>query len=1112
MADITYTVNQDDPNSINGFEQFSQADKKLIGTFEVNNLFDPNKNLSELHIYSLTDDLIESHYDYTNYRQLGNAQSAGKSGASILSIDPVEDSKLYGYGNGGIKLLYHFINDLYTKDKTSTEFYIESISEDRTEVRLNTLTVNTEDIISYTAAVKDALQSTSYFSEFRLNFKNNDLFIGINIDTVDYLGGKAVVAKLYEPLPTTYDIKSTLSIVEIISDSIAYEVDTNIVVEQSILPTIRPANFNLEITDEHVVPTQYFNYNELFSYPINNTNSQIYSLYSEKGAELSIDHSDFSNFIHFSSAYERLVNFKYKFDLITQYSGSISSGSTATTGMQGISGSKLYYENLITGIVNNFDHYERFLYYESGSNSWPKSNKTKPYINQISTTTVAKSWYTDKISEAYEYDNTNYSSIINTVPTYLRDDVNNENYLLFVSMIGQHFDNLWIYGKAVTDKYDADNRLNFGISKDLVGEALKNFGVKLYTSNNSIQDLFGSFIGQAYQSGSEDINYYITGSLTGSNTPIQPSSYDNYNKEVQKRIYHNLSHLVKTKGTERGLRALINCFGIPSDILKIKLYGGRNVDERPFYGDYEYYTSSLDKIRLDNTGSLITGSTLSSYTSIYKREPKYTDDLHAIEVGFSPTDNIDNYIVSYSLATGSLSNFNIDDYIGDPRNLTLASYALLDSTGSMVSSLTTLTNQIMSSSTAYDVFDYVRLIKFFDNTIFKMVRDFIPARVTADTGIIIKPHLLQRNKAKSVNISISSPEYSASIDTAFITGSNGDTFGRDDSYTTSWNTSIQSPDGITTASFHLHEEPKYNGEFSSSYIRVSNGELTAQNIYRVDNPVSENKYITLIQDFPNNICLISPTYTPISITSHAPRNISTDFSGLGTPGVLFTSASTDITSQQFAFTFPIRNYAQHIITASNSNAASCSGSITYTTAYCDIAISGSNPTSIVTGSATTYNLRTWFTTGSNTNTSFTASWGSNTVGIVNSGSYVFTQPTGSVTVTRRDNIITDCLQNITVEIVPNIYTCVFLKELTFLVLAEPPTTPNYGAYYYQSCNGGLGGVVQSGSWYYSAAQGTQTQTKKLDKCIAQGTFSFITGSTSSGPDPVTNYTSSPTCV
>ena len=37
-------------------------------------------------------------------------------------------------------------------------------------------------------------------------------------------------------------------------------------------------------------------------------------------------------------------------------------------------------------------------------------------------------------------------------------------------MIGQHFDTLWLYAQSITDKYDADNRLDFGISKDLVEE------------------------------------------------------------------------------------------------------------------------------------------------------------------------------------------------------------------------------------------------------------------------------------------------------------------------------------------------------------------------------------------------------------------------------------------------------------------------------------------------------------------------------------------------------------------------------------------------------------------------------------------------------------------
>ena len=58
MADITYTVNQDSPENIPGFEQYSQEDKALINSFQVNSVFDTNKNYSELHILSLSDELF----------------------------------------------------------------------------------------------------------------------------------------------------------------------------------------------------------------------------------------------------------------------------------------------------------------------------------------------------------------------------------------------------------------------------------------------------------------------------------------------------------------------------------------------------------------------------------------------------------------------------------------------------------------------------------------------------------------------------------------------------------------------------------------------------------------------------------------------------------------------------------------------------------------------------------------------------------------------------------------------------------------------------------------------------------------------------------------------
>ena len=47
-------------------------------------------------------------------------------------------------------------------------------------------------------------------------------------------------------------------------------------------------------------------------------------------------------------------------------------------------------------------------------------------------------------------------------------------------MVAQYYDNIWLYTKNISEKYNADNRLDFGISKALVADAIQDFGLKLY--------------------------------------------------------------------------------------------------------------------------------------------------------------------------------------------------------------------------------------------------------------------------------------------------------------------------------------------------------------------------------------------------------------------------------------------------------------------------------------------------------------------------------------------------------------------------------------------------------------------------------------------------------
>ena len=888
-----YNVEENIDYTLPAVENFSENDKQLLDVYTLNSFFDNNKHKVELHIYDFTQTLVNSITNYRNYKIAQETSSAGKPGASLLTINPVSDvEELYDFGVD-TRLVYNFLNNVFSVDASNITFYIEEISPDRTEVKLNTLDITEEQVRLRVAEVKTLLDSQSYFSNLHLNFSQNIFSVILNLDIFEENGIPKVILKLYEPLPIVADLKSVVTIDEIVADS--YTVDVSVTIETEPEPPIslKAPNFNLDVVDSTTVPTEYLDYDKLLSYPVNNTNSEIFSVINTQEISVNIDYSDYSSFIYFSSAEERLLNFKYKLDLITYYNSVIEDLTNAGS-------STVSYQNLIKGIISNFDHYEKYLYFESGSDAWPKTNSVRPFSNDVSSATG--SWFTAKLEDSIHYDNTNINALVESVPVYLREDPSNENYLTFIHMIGQHFDNLWIYAKAVTDKYDRDNRLFKGISKDLVGTVLQNFGVNLYTSGKSVENFYNSIITQEYSNTGENIKYYITGSISSSNTPVEKLSYDSYSKSIYKRIYHNLPLLLKSKGTERGLRALINCFGIPSDILKIKLYGGVNVDGETILSDSAFVTSSLDKIRIDNQGTTLPENTLSSLTRTHKSGQKYTKDSHTIEVGFSPVDDIDNYI------KGELTpGFDLDDYLGDPRNLYRTSYDLLLPSGEVEQSLQVFTETLLQDLGKFNLKDYVRLLKFFDNTLFKMVKDFIPARSTANVGVIIKPHILDRSKIKFTQADVSFHHYTGSIETGYITGSHGSVFGGRDQYTTNYTEYRQTPTGLAAKKYHTHSVAQFDGEFSQSYINVTDGEVSKGNIIKHNTYSSTNSHVTLIETFPTRVyCNVDTLNRVVYIrgtsTDRRIRNLITDFTvGIGNDNVKYYVVTGAFFSPQKGF-------------------------------------------------------------------------------------------------------------------------------------------------------------------------------------------------------------------
>jgi len=560
-------------------QNYTSKDEALLNSLNVSKEFGLPEDNVELHIISPNGELLDIVYDFKNYTI--SKTNEGTPLYSQIIVDPKTDLESFGLMQGQYDVVYNFYRTLFSSSEAN-QFYITEISSDRTEIKVST------NNTSYTALGQSYLtfiaerNSRAFYSDFILNLGDNKTFIGVNVafDNINQTLPSLYI-KLYEPLPTSVTLKDTFWLVESISDPHAFQVTTDFIAEATTDSSpLRGPNINIELAEKANLTTPYLNLSTLLSSDISSSYQQLQSWLEEKSIEISVDYSDFSNFVHFSSATERLDNFQYKLTQIQSLQADINSinGLNISSSITYTSASVITLQNQIDTLIQKLDGYEYYLYYESGSNAWPKTNTTKPYTNYSVTSPTAITWFNTQIQQASIYDNSNRDYIWNNLPEYITVDQQNSNLELFVSMLGQHYDYIWTYIKDITDLQVADNRIEHGISKDLVADTLRNFGMKLYTNSRGQDDFYISLLGI----NPDNSTLPSTGSLK-INNQVTSSQYtipgNDIVKETYKRIYHNLPYLLKTKGTRRGLRALINCFGISDTILKIKEYGGNKKDQ-----------------------------------------------------------------------------------------------------------------------------------------------------------------------------------------------------------------------------------------------------------------------------------------------------------------------------------------------------------------------------------------------------------------------------------------------------------------------------------------------------------------------------------------------------
>lgn len=596
-------------------QDYSNQDLNLLNEYEIVRNFGASQDIVEYYVYSADKSLIAANYNFKNYNTQQTSEDTNLY--DTIYLDPTEDVKSAGYDIGEYNVNYFFYRTLFLSN-FETRFYIKEISSDRTEIKISTNNVSYNALGTSYLNYIASKQAKSFYSDFLLNFGNNNTLIGVNslFDTEDEIEPSLFI-KLYEPLPNGYNIKDTLWIVEQVSDPYSFNVNIEFTadeIEEKVY--LRGPNTNVELNKKTNSTSEYFNASTILDTSLTSSYQQLQSILEEKSVHINIDYDYYNQFVHFSSAYERLENFRYKLNTIQSFQGDINSlkGLDALTDSTYISSSEATIQQNIDTLIKQFDGYEYFLYFDSGSKSWPKSgSNTPPFFNVSVNSDSASVWYgsIDESDPYYGgqllssslYDESNMDYIWNQLPAYIKEDPQNSTLSLLVGMMGQSFDSVWTYSRAITDLKDADNRIDYGISKDMVADALRSLGIKLYTSDRTNADIYEAFLGLTPSgslvpsTGSQLVTNYISASN-------DVNTFDNLNKEVYKRIYHNLPYLLKTKGSHKGLRALLNCFGIPNTILRINEFGGDQKFTPVVNQSIEQFSYSLNTNPLNLTSSI----------------------------------------------------------------------------------------------------------------------------------------------------------------------------------------------------------------------------------------------------------------------------------------------------------------------------------------------------------------------------------------------------------------------------------------------------------------------------------------------------------------------------
>jgi hypothetical protein len=488
-------------------------------------------------------------------------------------------------------------------------------------VNIQPITINISEVTKQLSTTFFANILEQYIDEDRelkelLNYGEDrqSVIIAKRFGPIDSTGTPTIQLKLLQPVPDDTDIDGSAFISREIANSVIDKFRVRFAPEIDTTPYLRPKNTTVRVNEQLGKTLRNVTLDLLalttgslggFTSSSNKTFEdelfrRWYS-YDFNSSELNYDFSNYENFIFYGSATLRLEAFVqklYKLYKLTQdskqFEGSVFTGALASAGATYILDQSAKLAKEKENIIRSFDKYEQYLYFTpSGSGAaysasfdyvdggiefnpigyWPKKSNQELFHP---TESVAVNWYNTQLDIAKRYDEYNPNNLLNTIPSYLRDDHDSAAYFTFVLMIGHFFDLIKPYIDQFPQIYSRNLNPNEELSKDLVYNIAESVGFPLPTLN-SLYDISETVLG----------------------TETVPPRRD-YAVETHKRILHNLPMFVKSKGTKAALRTALRTLGLAPQLLDVWETG--NKGSAAVYA-FEEFTNGLD-FTTTNSGSI----------------------------------------------------------------------------------------------------------------------------------------------------------------------------------------------------------------------------------------------------------------------------------------------------------------------------------------------------------------------------------------------------------------------------------------------------------------------------------------------------------------------------